>query len=262
MVYFSKWKVILVLGVVAFGLIFAVPNLFSEKFAAAVPEWLPHKQVNLGLDLQGGSHLLLEVDVKSVLRERLTSAVESVRSVLRGERIRYTGLGLRGDAVSVTIREAANVENARQLILAERQNMELVVAGNQITLRFGEDEVNEQRRATVEQSIEIVRRRIDETGTREPTIQQQGDDRILLQLPGVDDPDATRRSFQSAGSISETSMFIGVRQWRQDTATDCRCRFMTAPLVGVTPACVESYSRRQDGDHLATRHPHSKRGSS
>jgi preprotein translocase subunit SecD len=193
MVYFSKWKVILVLGVVAFGLIFAVPNLFSEKFAAAVPEWLPHKQVNLGLDLQGGSHLLLEVDVKSVLRERLTSAVESVRSVLRGERIRYTGLGLRGDAVSVTIREAANVENARQLILAERQNMELVVAGNQITLRFGEDEVNEQRRATVEQSIEIVRRRIDETGTREPTIQQQGDDRILLQLPGVDDPERVKR---------------------------------------------------------------------
>ena len=88
MVYFSKWKVMFVLGVVALGLIFAAPNLFSEKFADAVPDFLPHKQVNLGLDLQGGSHLLLEVDVKSVLRERLTSAVEGARSVLRQARIR------------------------------------------------------------------------------------------------------------------------------------------------------------------------------
>lgn len=193
MVYFSKWKVMFVLGVVALGLIFAAPNLFTEKFANAVPDFLPHKQVNLGLDLQGGSHLLLEVDVKSVLRERLTSVVESTRAVLRRERIRYSGLGVRGDTVSVSIREAAKVENARQLILAAEQNMQLVVAGNQIILSFSEDAVTEQRRAAVEQSIEIVRRRIDETGTREPTIQQQGDDRILLQLPGVDDPERVKR---------------------------------------------------------------------
>ena len=193
MVYFSKWKVMFVLGVVALGLIFAAPNLFSEKFADAVPDFLPHKQVNLGLDLQGGSHLLLEVDVKSVLRERLTSAVEGARSVLRQARIRYSALGIRGDTVSVSIREAAKVENARQLILAAQQNMQLAVTGNQIVLSFSEEEVIAQSRAAVEQSIEIVRRRIDETGTREPTIQQQGDDRILLQLPGVDDPERVKR---------------------------------------------------------------------
>jgi preprotein translocase subunit SecD len=193
MVYFSKWKVLFVLGVVALGLIFAAPNLFSEKVADAVPDFLPHEQVNLGLDLQGGSHLLLEVDVKSVLRERLTAVVESARAVLRRERIRYSGLGVRGDTVSVSIREAAKVENARQLILAAQQNMQLAVAGNQIILSFSEDAIKEQARAAVEQSIEIVRRRIDETGTREPTIQQQGDDRILLQLPGVDDPERVKR---------------------------------------------------------------------
>ena len=193
MVYFSKWKVLFVLGVVAFGLIFAAPNLFSEKFAASVPSFLPHKQVNLGLDLQGGSHLLLEVDVKSVLHERLTAAVEGARSVLRRERIRYSGLGVRGEAVSVTIREMAKLERARQLILAHQKNMNLVIKGNQIFLTFSEKEANEQRRAAVEQSIEIVRRRIDETGTREPTIQRQGDDRILLQLPGVDDPERVKR---------------------------------------------------------------------
>jgi len=193
MVYFSKWKVLFVLGVVALGLIFAAPNLFSEKVADAVPDFLPHEQVNLGLDLQGGSHLLLEVDVKSVLRERLTAVVESARAELRRERIRYSGLGVRGDTVSVSIREAAKVENARQLILAAQQNMQLAVAGNQIILSFSEDAIKEQARAAVEQSIEIVRRRIDETGTREPTIQQQGDDRILLQLPGVDDPERVKR---------------------------------------------------------------------
>ncbi|MAF47078.1 MAG: protein translocase subunit SecD [Rhodospirillales bacterium] len=193
MVYFSKWKIAFVLGVLALGLIFASPNLLDEKTAEGLPTWLPHKQVNLGLDLQGGSHLLLEVDVKSVLRERLTAAVEGARAGLRRERIRYTGLGVRGDAVSVTIRDAGSVEKARQLIAGSERGMEVIAEGNRITLRFGEKEIRDQRVAAVEQSIEIVRRRIDETGTKEPTIQQQGDDRILLQLPGVDDPERVKR---------------------------------------------------------------------
>ncbi|MCZ6466440.1 MAG: protein translocase subunit SecD, partial [Alphaproteobacteria bacterium] len=113
MVYFSRWKVILVLAVCGIGLLFAAPNFLSARQAEALPDWLPHKQVSLGLDLQGGSHLLLEVEVDAVVRERLESMVDSVRVALRKARIRYRRLGVVGRTVTVTIRDADRAEEAR-----------------------------------------------------------------------------------------------------------------------------------------------------
>ena len=98
MVYFAKWKVILVLVLVALGVAFAAPNFVDEETAESLPTWLPHKQVNLGLDLQGGSHLLLEVEVDAVLTEYVEGIVDSVRIELRRARIRYARLGVMGGA--------------------------------------------------------------------------------------------------------------------------------------------------------------------
>ena len=195
MVYFAKWKVILILAVIGLGLVFAAPNFLTAKQAESLPTWLPHKQISLGLDLQGGSHLLLEVDVETVLRERLESLVDSVRVELRKARIRYQGLGQGGHSVNVTIRDLEKAEQARQLIrkLDTGVITELNESTGRITLTLTEVAIKERRIAAVEQSIEIVRRRIDETGVREPTIQRQGEDRILVQLPGVDDPERVKR---------------------------------------------------------------------
>ena len=193
MVYFSKWKIILVLAVVALGFVFATPNVMEKSTAESIPTWLPHKQVNLGLDLQGGSHLLLEVETDVVIKEQLESIVDGVRVSLRRDRIRYTGLGVRGLGVGVTVRDSANVEKAVQLIRDIDNGIEVDTQGNRIILNLSDDAITERRNNALAQSIEIVRRRVDETGTREPTIQRQGDSRILLQLPGVEDPERVKR---------------------------------------------------------------------
>jgi preprotein translocase subunit SecD len=193
MVYFAKWKIIVVVGLCLLGVIYAAPNLLQRETADSIPGWLPHKQVSLGLDLQGGSHILLEVDVASVIRERLAAMVDSVRTALRKARIGYTDLGITGNGVTVTIREDAELSRARGLIRQAEQGTELTYDGNIVQLTLTEVTLRERRRAAVEQSIEIVRRRIDETGVREPTIQSQGSDRILVQLPGVKDPERIKR---------------------------------------------------------------------
>ena len=193
MVYFAKWKVLLILAIVGFGLIFAIPNLFDEKTSNAFPEIFPRKQVNLGLDLQGGSHLLLEVKVSAVVKERINALADGVRIILRRERIRYKGLGARNSGVLVTISKVSNIERAKKLLAEVAQGFEITSEGNRIFMRPTEKGLREIQNSAVAQSIEIVRRRIDETGTKEPTIQRQGEDRILLQLPGVDDPERVKR---------------------------------------------------------------------
>src|SRR5215471_5767342 len=105
MLYFQPWKVLSILIICVLGVILSVPNLFSAGVLDGLPSWLPHKQISLGLDLRGGSHLLLEVDMNQVLRERLNAAVDSARTELRNARIGYTGLAVQGSQVSFTVRE-------------------------------------------------------------------------------------------------------------------------------------------------------------
>jgi preprotein translocase subunit SecD len=189
MVYFPKWKVILVLAVCAAGFLFALPNVLSRETLDALPAWLPHKQVALGLDLQGGSHLLLEVETDAVVRELLESLVDRVRGELREARIQYTGLGVQQRAVVVTIRDAAQVDDAVQRLRDLRQEATVEVGeAGRIELRFNEQVLRDREASAVQRSVEIIRRRIDETGVREPTIQPHGANRILVQLPGVEDP--------------------------------------------------------------------------
>ena len=194
MVYFAKWKIVAVLCVCGLALLLAAPNLLSARQAQSLPSWLPHKQVSLGLDLQGGSHLLLEVRVETVLRERLEALVDSVRTELRKARIRYRGLGVDGHAVTITIMDADRIEEAQGLVKAlDPDTTAELGEGGLIRMALTEKAVRDRSSAAVEQSIEIVRRRIDETGVREPTIQRQGADRILVQLPGIDDPERIKR---------------------------------------------------------------------
>ena len=92
MLYFQPWKVLSILIICVLGVILSAPNLFSAGSLEGVPSWLPHKQVSLGLDLRGGSHLLYEVDLNSVIRDRLSSVVDSARTELRNARVGYTGI--------------------------------------------------------------------------------------------------------------------------------------------------------------------------
>ena len=194
MLRIARWKVALVGLALVFGVLFSLPNAFP---AGRLPGWLPGQRLNLGLDLQGGSYLLLEVDLAGLRRERLSNLVEDVRTQLRGERILYTGLGISGNGVSVRINDPAQI--TRALRVMGQLAVPLPTGGNtlnvgrgadqRLTLALAEGGLRAAEQQAVEQSIEVIRRRVDALGTREPSILRQGANRIVVQAPGESDPE-------------------------------------------------------------------------
>jgi preprotein translocase subunit SecD len=190
MMNFSRWKVLVVVAVCAIGVLLALPNFLSKSTLEALPAWLPHKTLTLGLDLQGGSYLLMEADVSSVVAERLDAVVDGVRSSFREQDIGYTELGVVGEEVHVKLNNPDDVERARPILQELAIGMLLDVTDDgSVVMSYTDVELQRLSRDVVQRSIEIVRRRVDELGTTEPSIQRQGDRRIIIQVPGFNDPE-------------------------------------------------------------------------
>lgn len=203
MLQIARWRIIVVLVVTALGLAFAFPNFLPERVRQSLPDFLPNQSINLGLDLRGGSQLLLEVDVPTLQRQQLDNIADQMASALRAATpaIRYTGRGVVGDAARVRLVDATDLERARQVLrpLARSQTG----PGEILTFAEGPDGLIEARmtpaslrelsRQAAQQSIEVIRRRIDPTGTAEVTIVRQGDQRIVVQAPGVADPEQLKQ---------------------------------------------------------------------
>ena len=201
MLYFSRWKSILIWLTVVLGVAYAAPNLFPAGWGEDAPAIVPHKRMPLGLDLQGGSHILLKLERADLVSERLVTVRDDVRRVLRDAKIGYTGLSATGESVQVRIRDAAQAEEARKAIDPLLQPVSAGLFGGAITeLELAEPEpgllrltlteagLTYRTSAAISQSIEVVSRRVNELGTTEPLIQRQGEDRILVQVPGLQDP--------------------------------------------------------------------------
>lgn len=195
MLRFSAWKATFILGVCIVALIVALPNFFKDNGTGEPLSWLPSKKtMNLGLDLRGGSHLLLEVDFNAYLKDQLEQLADDIRSRLRKEKINYANLSAHGEGVTLSFRNLADREKAKNALddLSRDLNISFDETGiGRLTYR--EPTLKDMRRKVLEQSIEIVRRRVDETGTREPSIQRQGDARILLQVPGLQEPERLKQ---------------------------------------------------------------------
>ena len=201
MLYFTRWKATAIILTAFVICLFAVPNFLPEKMVRSWPKWA-QRHIVLGLDLQGGSHILLEVDTNAVRKEKLEAVRDDVRRVLRDARAGYTGLVVRGNSVEVRIREGSNFDQAvdklRELsqplggILGSstgQRTLDVTTeAGSLVRLTVTEPAIVERVRQSVEQSIQIIERRVNELGTVEPLIQRQGVDRILVQVPGLQDP--------------------------------------------------------------------------
>lgn len=173
----------------ALSIVYAAPNLIPKPVRDSLPGWMPSQTINLGLDLQGGSYLLLQVDLSSITKERADSMVASARPELRKEKIGYKRLSVMENGVRLTLSDPKDIDAAKKILRGLDDG--LVVESRQdgiLEATLTEAALKTIKTQTVEQSIEIVRRRIDETGTNEPVIQRQGEDRILVQLPGLDDP--------------------------------------------------------------------------
>ncbi len=201
MLYFTRWKAAAIILTAFIVCLFAIPNFLPEKMVQSWPKWA-QRHVVLGLDLQGGSHILLEVDTNAVRKEKLETLRDDVRRVLRDARVGYTGLMVRGNSVEVRIREGSNFDQALQKLRELSQPLGGILgsstgqrsldvateAGSLVRLTVTEPALIERVRQSVEQSIQIIERRVNELGTVEPLIQRQGVDRILVQVPGLQDP--------------------------------------------------------------------------
>ena len=187
----SLQRILIIVGICLVGTFFAVPNLMPNK--DKLPKWW--QPISLGLDLQGGSSLLLEVKMDDVLKEKMETLEDSVRQSLRESRIRYKDLSSNKDGVYVSVDDYQARDKAKSIF--QKLDTGLVITEDEngsglVTVKYTEPALAEIKYRVIDQSISIVRRRIDELGTKEPSIQGQGTDRILVQLPGVQNPEAVK----------------------------------------------------------------------
>ncbi len=202
MVQFPRWQIVLVLAVLLLGLAFAAPNVLPWKASDDLPDWVPHKTVNLGLDLRGGSYLLIEVDLQYVFDQQLEDLVGGLRSALKDEGIGYRNLDVHGDAAGFDLTDPEDRGEARDVAREVGRDFVLEVEDDRFRLRLSETAKRDRQTAVMNQTIEIIRRRIDETGTKEPSIQRHGDDRVLVQLPGVDDPERIKELLKQTAALA------------------------------------------------------------
>lgn len=195
MLIFERWKIVFVLLVTLFFALATLPNLVPENVRAKFPGWMS-QTVPLGLDLRGGSHLVLEVDFKAYLREHVANAANALRKELRDNKIGYTELRAGSDAIALRVRPETVKEGTNLNSIIRRADPDLSIdEGDNGAFRiyYAERTLKEIQSRLLTQSIEIVTRRIDESGTKEPIIQRQGIDRIVVQVPGLADPAELKR---------------------------------------------------------------------
>ena len=199
MLEFPRWKVLWFWAVTLVLAIAAVPSLVTTT-GLAWPTMLPDAKVNLGLDLAGGSHILLEADPAQVASQRVEAMEESVRSKLRqsDKKIRIGDISAKGGALNFVVEDPSQVDAMRELVLPLTTGAGLtgqrdwdiqVVDGNRFVLTPTKAGIDQAVSQAMDTAVEVVRKRIDALGTREPTIIRQGDQRIVVQVPGLQDPE-------------------------------------------------------------------------
>jgi protein-export membrane protein SecD len=247
MLYFARWKVAAILGVILLSVLLTLPNLLPRS---AIPSWLPARQISLGLDLRGGSYLLLEVDLNAVIKERLEGLADGARTRLRQANIGYTNLAAQPEqrrlslrlrdpgqapAAVAALRELANPITSLATGVST-PDLEVANADGLVTVTLSEAALRDRAAGAVEQSVEIVRRRIDQTGVSEALIARQGTSRVLVQLPGVEDPNRIKDLLGRTARMTFRLV--------DDTAN---------PQTGTPPPGVEFLEGEQPGTRYAVR---------
>jgi len=185
-----SWRLILVIAVITAAIVYLLPTLN--------PAIWPHKQINLGLDLQGGMHLVLEVDTEKAVDSNLERIYQDVRQLVRRERIRGVRMQPTGGRqIDIVVKGADQIAAFKKLLSDELDSMlkKIRIDGNalfELSLYLESDEVDHIKRLAVDQALETIRNRIDQFGVAEPDIRLQGDNRILIQLPGIKDTERAK----------------------------------------------------------------------
>lgn len=205
-----RWLLAMYSLVIMFGLLTALPNILPQSTLDKMPSWLPHSRVSLGLDLRGGSYLVLEVDSADLVKERLQTLMQDARQTLNEAKIAVSSLRQNNKQLAITLSD----ETQRQAAIAALQKLATPVgvtgssdlamtgSGSQITVALTDAGLADRVTAAVDQSLEIIRKRVDQVGVAEPTIQRAGADRVVVQLPGVQDPKRLRDLLGSTAKMS------------------------------------------------------------
>ncbi|WP_025660321.1 protein translocase subunit SecD [Rhizobium sp. IBUN] len=209
----SPWLVFTYTVIIFLGILIALPNALPQSTLARLPSWLPHNQVSLGLDLRGGSHLVLEVDEADLTRERLQSLLQDARRVLREKNIQTKSVVRNQNQIVVTLTDTAQTDDAvTQLktlgnaiatgLSAGQSDLSVTTSGSNILVAFSPAGIAANVDSAVQQSLEVIRQRVDQVGVAEPTIQRIGGNRVLVQLPGAQDPSRLRQLLGSTAKMS------------------------------------------------------------
>jgi preprotein translocase subunit SecD len=203
MLDFPRWKVWTTVGLVLLGILFAVPSLFPKEQVARWPGFIPHSRINLGLDLAGGSHLLLEADLADAAKQRVASKEDEVQTDLRRDpRIEVGDVSTADNRISFMVRNPAQLDDAVERMRALSRPVGLtgardwdvaVVDSTRIVLTPTDAGTADSLKEALTVARDVVRRRIDPGGTKEITVVGQGDRRILVQVPGLENPDALKK---------------------------------------------------------------------
>tara|TARA_B100000963_G_scaffold355219_1_gene373049 strand:- start:7410 stop:8957 length:1548 start_codon:yes stop_codon:yes gene_type:complete len=203
--HFSKLKILSIFFVITLGFVFFIPNLLSSDLF-----FLPKKKVVLGLDLQGGSYLLLEVDSKPLFKDKINSKSFDLKKKMRLQRVSYTSFDIKENIISFKfnldnkdkIIQILNDKNINEIIDESNKELNFQISENKIVIKLNEAYRKRIKKNAMEQSLEIIRSRIDELGTREPTIIAQGEERILIELPGIKNPKRIKEIIGTTAKLS------------------------------------------------------------
>ena len=213
MMNLARWKVIVVVLATVFGLLFTLPNLLPANVRDSLPAFMPKSTLHLGLDLQGGSDLLYSVDTVALRNERLTNMAEDVRTTLRDKQYAFTDLAVTNGAIGVRITDPTQLNDA---VVRLRSTVGAPLAGTaggrDVTVSAGVDQririafipeaFDAEANRAVEQNIEVIRRRIDQLGTKEPDISRRGKTRIDIQAAGESDPEKLKKVIGQTAKLS------------------------------------------------------------
>jgi preprotein translocase subunit SecD len=250
----SRSGAIFTIAICLLGLLFAFPSVVDQKIFDQLPSFLKNT-VNLGLELRGGSYLQLEVDVESVEREHQEGILDEARKQLRKQGIKYTRIMVQslenGQTILITLKEKKDAEVVRKILSKIDGELEISIDERNVMAVISKAFLDNFAKRIVGESIEVIRHRVDETGTKEPTILRQGRDRITIQLPGVEDPAEIKRKLGKTAILT----FHGVDEGMEPIVAKSSERVHLPTKPGVV------YLPEERGRHVSKKHPERQPGS-
>ena len=196
---YPLWKATLVILVISLGIIFTLPTLLYKENSN---NWFFDNKINLGLDLQGGSYLLLEVQTEVLMQEELNNISDSIQFIARGLQTNIINIISEEDEIQLRFSNNDKLEEIREKFKNNYRNVNVTINNNTMKIVINEIFKKNIKESAIKQSLEIVRKRIDESGTKEPLIQRSGKKRILLQLPGIKDPERIKELLGTTAKLT------------------------------------------------------------